>query len=346
MARIRTIKPEAFVSESLAEVSVNAERTFFGLLTQADDHGRFRDNAAVINGLLWPLRAEHTPVHAEEDLHQLAEAGLICRYVGCDGRRYLHVVKWFEHQKVDKPSQSRLPSCPTHHPAARCGVCKGPCTAASGEPAEPSPTPRRGLPENSPNVRGNLAQPSRRPEASSAERAARSAAGRSARPEAAAHPGSDSGSVQGSTETSGARCEDSSSAHRSLPDASTPGSRTLDPGPSDSSGRTAPAPDASAQTLIAEYVAACPSRPPAKVLGHLGREVNQLLAEGIDPRHIRAGLERFRTKPMHPSVLASLVNEVMNAGSTGLVRQGIRPSVRGRTAWTNPVDASAYAEEL
>lgn len=108
----------------------------------------------------------------------------------------------------------------------------------------------------------------------------------------------------------------------------------------------APAPDASAQTLIAEYVAACSSRPPAKVLGHLGREVNQLLAEGIDPRHIRAGLERFRAKPMHPSVLASLVNEAMNAGSTGLARPRIRPSVRGHTAWTNPVDASAYAEEL
>ena len=40
MARIRTIKPEAFTSESLAEVAISAERTLFGLLTQADDHGR------------------------------------------------------------------------------------------------------------------------------------------------------------------------------------------------------------------------------------------------------------------------------------------------------------------
>lgn len=74
MARIRTIKPEAFFSESLAEVSVEAERTFFGLLTQADDHGRHRDNAAIIAGLLWPLRAEHTSVHVEDDLHQLANS--------------------------------------------------------------------------------------------------------------------------------------------------------------------------------------------------------------------------------------------------------------------------------
>lgn len=74
MARIRTIKPEAFFSESLAEVSVEAERTFFGLLTQSDDHGRHRDNAAIITGLLWPLRAEHTSVHVEDDLHQLANS--------------------------------------------------------------------------------------------------------------------------------------------------------------------------------------------------------------------------------------------------------------------------------
>lgn len=71
MARIRTIKPEAFSSESLAAVSITAERTFFGLLTQADDHGRFRDQSAVIAGLLWSLRPEHGPIEVEDDLTQL-----------------------------------------------------------------------------------------------------------------------------------------------------------------------------------------------------------------------------------------------------------------------------------
>ncbi|WP_395369318.1 hypothetical protein OHU45_09105 [Streptomyces tubercidicus] len=57
IARIRTIKPEAFNSESLAAVSLSAERTFFGLLTQSDDHGRFRDQPAVIAGLAMLLDA-------------------------------------------------------------------------------------------------------------------------------------------------------------------------------------------------------------------------------------------------------------------------------------------------
>lgn len=155
MARIRTIKPEAFFSESLAEVSVEAERTFFGLLTQADDHGRHRDNAAIIAGLLWPLRAEHTSVHVEDDLQQLANAGLICRYNGCDGRRYLHIVTWSEHQKIDKPSQSRLSSCPQHHAADRCGSCKGTCTKRTEGP----PAPLRVFTEASPNPLRALDRP-------------------------------------------------------------------------------------------------------------------------------------------------------------------------------------------
>lgn len=66
-------------------------RVSFGLLTQADDHGRHLDNAALITGLLRPLRAEHTSVHVEDDLQRLANAGLICRYTGYGGRRYLHI---------------------------------------------------------------------------------------------------------------------------------------------------------------------------------------------------------------------------------------------------------------
>ncbi|HCA84136.1 MAG TPA: hypothetical protein DEQ61_00670 [Streptomyces sp.] len=343
MARIRTIKPEAFISESLAEVSVNAERTFFGLLTQADDHGRFRDNPAIINGMLWPLRAEHTPVHAEEDLQQLASAELICRYTGCDGRRYLHVVTWTAHQKIDKPSQSRLPSCPTHHAPDRCGACKGTCGGTEPRGREASQSTPRGSAEGSPCTAEALARPSS-PPATKPVPCAASSAGKQ---------GALDGAVDGSHPTAGKVpgqkrvTEDSPKGPRALPEGSAPGSRILDLGSSNPSGHTAPAPTTSAQELIGEYVAACSSRPPGKVLGHLGKEINQLLAEGVGPEHIRAGLERFRAKPMHPSVLASLVNEAMNTGPAGLGRPGSRPTVPGHKAWTNPVDtAAAYAEEL
>jgi hypothetical protein len=114
MARIRTIKPEAFVSESLAAVSVTAERTFFGLLTQVDDEGRIRDNAAILHGAIWPLRPEHTATDVEEDLRQLEKQDLVCRYTAPDGKRYLHLPTFKAHQKISHPTPSRIACCPRH----------------------------------------------------------------------------------------------------------------------------------------------------------------------------------------------------------------------------------------
>ncbi|MFI1979303.1 hypothetical protein [Streptomyces wedmorensis] len=339
MARIRTIKPEAFVSESLAEVSVEAERTFFGLLTQSDDHGRHRDNAAIIAGLLWPLRAAHTSVHVEDDLHQLATAGLVCRYTGCDGRRYIHVVTWSEHQKIDKPSQSRLPSCPQHQAAARCAPCKGSCTKRG----EDSTAPLRGLAEASPNTPRTL---------DPAASAATSPREHADEPPAARQDVCDD--IVGTRQHTGVKsagqgafAEPSPNHPRNLGEGSAPGSRILDPGSLVPTGRTAPADGVSANQLVGEYVAACDERPPSDVIGHLGRIAKKLLGEGIAPEHIRAGLANFAANPKHPSVLTSMVNEAMNARSGGLARPGIRPNVPAHQAWTNPSDAAAaYAEEL
>ncbi|MEV7088005.1 hypothetical protein AB0O07_19290 [Streptomyces sp. NPDC093085] len=339
MARIRTIKPEAFTSESLAEVTVEAERTFFGLLTQSDDHGRHRDNAAIIAGLLWPLRAEHTSVHVEDDLQQLANAGLVCRYTGCDGRRYLHIVTWSEHQKIDKPSQSRLPACPEHHAAFRCGPCKGICTNRT----EAAPAPHRGSAEgasNPPRALGRPAPPS--PTAAEARDEAPTVQQDSLVVPAAI------ADVRGvKTTGQAALTEDSPKPPRILGESSGPGSRILDPGSSFPTGRGAPAPDVSAHQLVGEYVGACDKRPPNDVVGHLGRVVKKLLAEGIDPADIRAGLRLFAANPKHPSVLTSMVNEAMNARAGGLARPGFGPNLAAHQAWTNPVDAAAaYAEEL
>ncbi|MBX9426409.1 hypothetical protein [Streptomyces lateritius] len=339
MARIRTIKPEAFFSESLAEVRVEAERTFFGLLTQADDHGRHRDNAAIIAGLLWPLRAEHTSVHVEDDLHQLAAAGLICRYTGCDGRRYLHIVTWSDHQKIDKPSQSRLPSCPQHQAAARCAPCKGSCTKRS----EGSSTAPRRLTETSPNTPRALDLPAKTPSTPYGH-----ADGASVDRQEVADSAGRTPSRAG-TKSAGQEAFPAGSPNlpRSVGEGSAPGSRILDPGSLVPTGRTAPAVGVSANQLVGEYVASCDERPPSDVIGHLGRITKKLLGEGIAPEHIRAGLENFAANPKHPSVLTSMVNEAMNPRPGSFARPGIRPNVPAHQGWTNPSNAAAaYAEEL
>ncbi len=304
LARIRTIKPEAFVSESLAVVSLTAERTFLGLLTQADDQGRHRDHAAIIAGQLWVLRPEHTPSDVETDLAQLADAGLICRYKGPDHKRYLHVVTWHLHQKINRASKSRLPSCPVHD----ASVASAPAVGAGV--TEYSLPPHAVLTEGSGEVR-----------------------------ESALNPGLES-KVAGQDRFTGSSVKDQEAVSEAAVTShgTDLGPRTVDLGSSPSGGASAPAPDTvSAQQLMAEYIAACAHRPPKGVLGHLGREVHKLLGEGIAPAHIRAGLDRHRAKGLSPSLLPSLVHEVMNA----------TPAHTAHRAWTNPADtAAAYGGDL
>lgn len=325
MARIRTVKPDLFINERVAACSVTAVVTYVGLFTQADDHGRHRDNAAIIAGVLWPLRAEHTPVHVEDDLQQLADAGLVCRYTGCDGKRYLHITGWFEHQKIDKPSQSRLPVCIEHHGDHRCGPCKGQCSRTTAPEA---------FPEASANARREIGALPARVENSRPGSVPAPAAQQEDLPHRAE---AESGPSVEKPDREGV-AESSPRTPGGFSEASAPGSRIVDPG-SSPTGRAAPDGPAGANDLVAEYIRACSQRPPEAVLGHLGREVKKLLNEDIPVEHVRAGLARYAELQGHPSRLPSLVNDAMNRPRTGM-RTAYRP-------WTNPGDAAAaYAEEL
>lgn len=117
----------------------------------------------------------------------------------------------------------------------------------------------------------------------------------------------------------------------------------MDLGSTPSGGASAPAPSTvSTQQLTAEYVAACTHRPPKDVLNHLGREVRKLLDEGIDPAHIRAGLQLHRVKGLHAATLPSLVHEAMNATPPGRTR-----TAAVHKPWTNPANVeAAYGGEL
>ncbi|ARF62861.1 hypothetical protein B1H20_16800 [Streptomyces violaceoruber] len=72
-----------------------------------------------------------------------------------------------------------------------------------------------------------------------------------------------------------------------------------------------------AQTIVGEWLDRCSDRPPSRVVGQLSREIRVLLEEDrIHPDTIRRGIATWMTKGLHPSTLPSVVNEVMNAGST------------------------------
>jgi hypothetical protein len=117
MARIRSIKPTAFTSESMASVSVPARWTFAGLWTYCDDDGRGRADPRLIKGQLWPLDDDVTSADVTSYMDELEKEDMLCRY-SVDGRAYLHVVHWTDHQAIQKKTRSKLPPCPVHDTSA------------------------------------------------------------------------------------------------------------------------------------------------------------------------------------------------------------------------------------
>lgn len=108
MARIRTIKPEFPHSESMGAVSRDARLCFILLWTLADDSGRLRGDSRLLASLLFPYD-EDSRTLISGWLQELESQGcIVCYKVG--EHSYVQIMNWANHQKIDKPSGSKLPS--------------------------------------------------------------------------------------------------------------------------------------------------------------------------------------------------------------------------------------------
>lgn len=110
MARIRSIKPEFWKSEAIACHDFFTRLVFIGLWTYVDDNGVGVDNHRLITAELFPLEEDfaQTSRDLRDSLARLADAGRIRRYT-VDGKAYLAIVNWSEHQRVDRPNKPRYP---------------------------------------------------------------------------------------------------------------------------------------------------------------------------------------------------------------------------------------------
>jgi hypothetical protein len=107
MARIRSIKPEFPHSESMGRVSRDARLTFIELWTLADDAGRLRGNSRMLASLLFPYD-DDAPGLIDKWMAELERESCVVRYQ-IDGTNYVQICNWLTHQKIDKPSQSKIP---------------------------------------------------------------------------------------------------------------------------------------------------------------------------------------------------------------------------------------------
>ena len=112
MVRIRSIKPEFPQSESMGRVSREARLCFILLWTLADDSGRLRGNSRMLASLLFPYDAD-APKKITDWLGELEMVNCIARYQSqTSGDSYIAIINWETHQKIDRPSKSKVPEPP------------------------------------------------------------------------------------------------------------------------------------------------------------------------------------------------------------------------------------------
>lgn len=100
----RIIKDSACTSDTLAAVSAAAERLFWRLVVQADDHGCLDGRPNIVRGkCLTSMLDRVTEANVNYWLGELAEAGLIERY-SVQNRPYIHLTTWDAHQR---PARSK-----------------------------------------------------------------------------------------------------------------------------------------------------------------------------------------------------------------------------------------------
>lgn len=107
MSRIRSIKPEFFLDDKLAELTLLARLLFIGLWTLADCEGRLEDRPKRIRAQIHPYDDGDT----DALLQSLHDGGFINRYT-VDGVRYLEIRNFKKHQRLsgkEAEAESMIP---------------------------------------------------------------------------------------------------------------------------------------------------------------------------------------------------------------------------------------------
>ena len=151
--RIRSIRPEFWSSEDVAAMDWHTRLVYIGLWSYVDDNGVGRDSERLIVAALFPLDEclSEASVRTHGALKQLETGGQITRYE-VNGKRYLHIVAWDTHQKINRASASRYP---LPDKAVTCGN-ETPTPQTHGALSEPSVSPhaKRSLGEGETGRRG------------------------------------------------------------------------------------------------------------------------------------------------------------------------------------------------
>jgi hypothetical protein len=141
MPRIRTIKPDFFTDEDVAELAPLVRLLFIAMWTLADKAGRLKDKPSTIKARCLPF----DKLDVDDALLQLEGGRFIQRYE-VESIPYIQIRTWNDHQRphhTEKPSvippcdngylTVRQPSVTAHDPCAHIGMEKGKERNGEGE---------------------------------------------------------------------------------------------------------------------------------------------------------------------------------------------------------------------
>jgi hypothetical protein len=109
MSRIRSIKPEIWLSEDYQNLSPAGRLAFVYMITNADDHGRLRTSPAHLTRNAVGAAVEVAEVG--EQLALMVAQGMVTVYIVAHAS-YAQLLHWNEHQRVSHPRESVLPPPP------------------------------------------------------------------------------------------------------------------------------------------------------------------------------------------------------------------------------------------
>lgn len=108
MARIRTIKPDFWTDGNMVKLSPFARLLYIGMWNfTLCDHGHVADDAMKLKLQILPM----DPVDIDELLAEIMAQGRVVRVADQDGRTYLLVKRFEDHQKIDPRWKTRCPAC-------------------------------------------------------------------------------------------------------------------------------------------------------------------------------------------------------------------------------------------
>lgn len=108
MARKRMIDPNIWQSEDFSKLSTLGKLVFIGLFSLADDEGRGRCNPVYLKSTLFPYEEGIRSADIDKTLSEISSNMSVIFY-SCDGSSYYSLYNWNIWQKIDRPSQSKIP---------------------------------------------------------------------------------------------------------------------------------------------------------------------------------------------------------------------------------------------